>query len=109
MTTLSAVSEPPDYFEARERRLVMALRVSEVLNALVRPLLAIMFGVAIVVMALTGAISSGEFLGIGAVVVGFFFQSRQTEKAEERLQAQQAQMVELAKAVPTDASPRNPI
>ena len=79
--------------------------IGETLNKLVRPLLAIMFGGAIVYMAIVGAITSGEFLGIGAVVVGFFFQARQAEKAQERLNAQQEQLVELAKAVPTERLP----
>lgn len=76
--------------------------LGETLNKLVRPLLAIMFGGAIVYMAVIGAITSGEFLGIGAVVVGFFFQARQAEKAQERLHEQQEQLVELAKAIPTE-------
>ena len=79
--------------------------IGEALNRLVRPFLAIMFGGAIVYMAVLGAITSGEFLGIGAVVVGFFFQARQADKAQERLNAQQEQLVELAKAVPPERLP----
>lgn len=79
-----------------------ALLIAEVLNRLVRPLLAIMFGGAIVYMAIVGLITSGEFMGIGAVVLGFFFQSRQIEKSEARLQAQTKELVELAKAVPSE-------
>jgi hypothetical protein len=97
---LNLKDDAEGYFEARERRIAMGLRVSEVLNHLVRPLLAIMMGGAIVFGFLIGAITSGEFLGIAAVVVGFFFQSRQTEKAEERLQAQQREVVELSRALP---------
>ena len=91
---------PVDYFSARERRLVLALRVSEVLNSLVRPLLAIMFGGAIVWMAIIGAITSGEFLAIGAAVVGYFFSSRETEKAQTQIKQQQDQLVDLAKQLP---------
>jgi hypothetical protein len=79
--------------------------IGEALNRLVRPFLAIMFGGAIVYMAVLGSITSGEFLGIGAVVVGFFFQARQAEKAQERLNEQQDQLVELAKAVPPERPP----
>jgi|SRR5215218_1911667 hypothetical protein len=79
--------------------------IGEALNRLVRPLLAIMFGGAIVYMAILGSITSGEFLGIGAVVVGFFFQARQAEKAQERLNEQQEQLVELAKAIPPEKPP----
>jgi hypothetical protein len=79
--------------------------IGDALNRLVRPFLAIMFGGAIVYMAILGAITSGEFLGIGAVVVGFFFQARQAEKAQERLQEQQEQLVALAKAVPPENLP----
>src|SRR5262245_42175803 len=78
------------------RKLLLA---SEILNALVRPCLAVIFGGAIVWMAIIGTISSGEFLGIAAVVVGFFFQARQAEKAEEQLRTQTQQMVALAKEV----------
>lgn len=79
--------------------------IGDALNKLVRPFLAIMFGGAIVWMAILGSITSGEFLGIGAVVVGFFFQARQAEKAQERLHEQQEQLVELAKAVPPEKLP----
>lgn len=72
----------------------------EVLNALVRPALAIMFGATIVYMAIVGTVSSGEFLGIAAVVIGFFFQARQAEKAEQRLEEKQNQLVDLAKQAP---------
>lgn len=81
------------------------LLIAELLNRLVRPLLATMFGGAIVYMAIVGLITAGEFMGIAAVVVGFFFQSRQIEKSEARLQAQTKELVELAKAVPPEASP----
>jgi hypothetical protein len=64
-----------------------------------------MFGGTIVCMAIRGTITNGEFLGIAAVVVGFFFQARQTEKAQERLQEHQEQLVELAKAVPPEKLP----
>jgi hypothetical protein len=92
--------EPIDYFAVRERRLTMALRVSEVLNSLVRPALAIMFGGAIVYMAVVGAITSGEFLAIGAAVVGYFFSSRETEKAQTQIKQQQDEIVTLAKQLP---------
>jgi hypothetical protein len=92
--------EPIDYFAARERRLTMALRVSEVLNSLVRPALAMMFGGAIVYMAVVGAITSGEFLGMGAMVLGFFFQARATEKAQEQIKDQQTELMDLAKKLP---------
>jgi hypothetical protein len=76
--------------------------IGEALNRLIRPFLAIMFGGAIVYMAILGTVTNGGFLGIAAVVVGFFFQARQAEKAQERVQEQQEQLVELAKAVPPE-------
>lgn len=85
-----------------------ALLVAEALNQLVRPCLAITFGAAIVYMAIVGAITSGEFLGIAAVVVGFFFQSRQTEKAQEQLNAKQDELVDLAARLPPDATAAKP-
>jgi uncharacterized membrane protein HdeD (DUF308 family) len=72
----------------------------EVLNAFVRPVLAIMFGVTIVYMAVVGTVTSGEFLGIAALVIGFFFQARQSEKAQQRLERKEDQLVDLAKHVP---------
>lgn len=78
----------------------MAHHISETLNTLVRPILAIMFGGTIVYMAIVGTVTSGEFLGIAAVVVGFFFQSRQEEKSQQRIERQEEKIVELAKAVP---------
>jgi hypothetical protein len=79
--------------------------IGEALNKLVRPFLAIMFGGAIVYLAILGTITNGEFLGIAAVVVGFFFQARQAEKAQERVQEQQEQLVELAKTLPPEKPP----
>jgi uncharacterized membrane protein (DUF106 family) len=91
---------------SEERHMVDA--IGEALNKLVRPFLAIMFGGTIVYMAIVGTITNGEFLGIAAVVVGFFFQARQAEKAQERLQEQQEQLVDLAKALPPEKLPEPP-
>jgi hypothetical protein len=88
---------------SEERNSVEA--IGEALNKLVRPFLAIMFGGTIVYLAIIGKISNGEFLGIAAVVVGFFFQARQADKAQERLQEQQEQLVDLAKALPPEKLP----
>jgi hypothetical protein len=93
------------YFDARERRLTLALRVAEVLNALVRPLLAILFGMALVGMALTGTITSGEFLGVSAVAIGYFFSSRESEKFQQRLEAQHREVVEMALHTPPPERP----
>ena len=92
------------YFDARERRLALSLRVSEVLNSLVRPVLALIFGGALVYLVIIGGITSGEFLGMAAMVLGFFFQAREAEKAREQIKAQQAEIITLAKALPPDVS-----
>jgi hypothetical protein len=85
---------------ARDQRIGRALRVAEAFNALVRPILSVMFGSAITYMAIVGTISSGEFLGVAAVVIGYLFQSREIEKANTRLAEQQAEMLGLARALP---------
>jgi hypothetical protein len=75
-------------------------RVAEVLNALVRPTLAFWFGAAVIYFTYVGQLPSEAFLGIAGMIIAFFFQSRQTEKAEERLRAQQEELVDLAKRLP---------
>jgi hypothetical protein len=92
--------EPVDYFAARERRLTLALRVSEVLNALVRPVLAITFSAAYIYMAIRGIDAGDAFVAVTTAVILWFFKSDDDEKAQQHLKQQQDEMVQLAKALP---------
>jgi hypothetical protein len=95
MTLMTSPDDP-----RRLTRMVWVARVAEILNALVRPSLAYGFGMAVIYFTFVGTLTAEAFLGIAAMVIGFFFQSRVSEKAEERLRAQQEELVDLAKRLP---------
>jgi hypothetical protein len=69
---------------------------------LARPLLAVLLTSGYVYMTIQGIDPGDAYVAILTAVVGYFFSSQAAEKMEERLQAQQQQAIELAKAIPTD-------
>jgi hypothetical protein len=91
------------YFEARERRLTLALRVAEVLNALVRPALAVLFSAAYISMAMMGVDPGDAFIAVTTAVVLWFFKAGDDETSQRRLTDQQTEMVDLAKRLPPPA------
>jgi hypothetical protein len=79
----------------------------EAFNGSVRPLLALTVGLAVVVFMFFGLINSDFFSGVVGMVLGYFFQARENEKSQkrlevqqERLEVQQDKLVEAAKALP---------
>ena len=77
-------------------------QITQALNQSVRPILAYGFGLAVIVFTALGTLTPDAFLGIAAMVIGFFYQSRQAEKFQDRLQAQQQELVNLAKSLPPE-------
>jgi hypothetical protein len=89
--------------DARERRVTTVLRVSEILNTLVRPVLAVVFSCAYVSMALMGIDPGDAFVALVTAVILWFFKARDDEKAQQRLEAKQEQITDLAKQLPPPA------
>jgi hypothetical protein len=77
-------------------------RITEALNQSVRPVLAYGFGVAVIAFTALGTLTPDAFLGIAAMVIGFFYQSRQAEKYQQRLEQQQSALVDLAQRLPPE-------
>jgi hypothetical protein len=75
---------------------------------LARLVLALLFSGGYVYMSVTGIEPSSAYVAIMTAVVGWFFSSQAAEKAEERLQAQQREVVELARQLPPESvAPRS--
>ena len=56
------------------------MNIVELLNALVRPVLALGFAAAVIFMSITGDVSVDAFLGIATLVVTWYFKSRDESK-----------------------------
>src|SRR5262245_47188453 len=74
--------------------------VLEAFHASVRPMLAYSFAGAMLWGLFSGKITPDAFLGVAAMVIGFFYHARSVEKVDQQLQAQQQQLVELAPSMP---------
>lgn len=64
---------------------VTANRRIEVLNAAVRPLIALAFAGAIIYGFIMGRLSVEAFIGIAGSVMGYWFQQRAQDKADKRI------------------------
>lgn len=69
---------------------------------LARPLLAVMLAGGYVYMSIAGIDPGDAYVAITTAVIGYFFSSQAAEKVEQRLQAQQREVVELARALPPE-------
>lgn len=78
--------------------------VDEVARALVRPVVTVIFAVAFTLFTYLGLITGDVFASTAAMVLAFWFSSRNQEKEDaalvETVQYQQREMVDLAKQVP---------
>lgn len=92
--------------ETRFRQLMVDLEhAALILNALVRPTLAWGFGAATIVLTFIGYLPPEGFLALAGMMFGFFFQAREAQQQFERLQAQQDQLVAMARELPPTQEP----
>ena len=80
---------------------ITANRRMEVLNAAVRPLVALAFAGAMIYGFIIGKMSVEAFVGIGGAVMGYYFQQRSNDKADRRVSDAVASLIP---ALPPDAS-----
>ena len=71
-------------------------------DRIVRPLLAIMFGAAFILGSIMNYNLGEGFIGLTTAVVLWYFKARDDEKASERVDEKQKELVELAKSLPPE-------
>lgn len=73
--------------------------VTDAMNRMVRPISAYLFAMGILYFTYTGYLTPDAFLGIAALVIGFFFRGRDDEKREERMVHEQGRLLAAVEEV----------
>jgi hypothetical protein len=71
-----------------------------VVNRAVQPLLALGFGGAFIYLTIIGTVPAEAFVSLATAVVLYWFNSEDKERTQQRTEAQQTELVELAKRLP---------
>jgi len=75
------------------------------LNGPIRPLLAFMFGLTLCLGFWFDKITEGTFIGIAALVIGWFFKGREDEKKEEQVTQRVNDQIKLITAPAPEPKP----